>query len=516
MITTISLSKPETTCAEEIHQERPLAASEVPTLRKTRPTSRAGALLVLVATAAIAMGVLFCNLRRESSILRSDYLRMQERLTTLIESQSRTIETAFDEAKGSVFHVYSHDAEGHRTAIGTAWAIEAGTLATAGHVAEAINESLKAGTSVAVRPLVGGGNELAVNEALAHPGYDFWSPLAARTFPRFGADDIEEVFLVPPCDVGLLRVSGDVGKSLVLASDDELRGLRNGTPVGIVGYPTENLPGVPFAPITSKGEILAVSDYFYQTSAYEDAYQIMHSGVSAGGASGSPLLNAAGHVVGIHSAGSVVMTTNGFAGSVSRVPTGFLFSQRIDLVREMLSGSADRLQEERNAVWLERFAQLTITPQAAMDHQLKENGTLQFGAADFAVATIDEGSEKLAKGLGNGIALTLQLDSPGVYAIVASAADWSDVDIVVYGENEELYLLDTSDNEVGSALIEVLEGQTFYVEIFARTLTKEPPTHYRVVRYEIAVESEREPGCGCETGSEPEDSEVESWTAESF
>ena len=96
---------------------------------------------------------------------------------------------------------------------------------------------------------------------------------------------------------------------LDLASKDELEKLEPGDPVASVGFPTEGLAGAGVASEMPSemhfGHISALTDVFMCRA--EPAHQLLvqHSVPVAGGASGSPLIDGSGNVIGIVTGGNV-------------------------------------------------------------------------------------------------------------------------------------------------------------------------------------------------------------------
>jgi len=160
--------------------------------------------------------------------------------------------------------------------------------------------------------------------------------------------------------VALLHVAepGKLGPALSLAAETDLMGLQPGDAVGYVGFPMESaaLGGVnlddPEAQL-QMGRLTALTDFFLVKGDLADRQLLQHSLPVQGGASGSPLLDSRGQVIGVVSGGNLVEIN---AEGV-RVPTGtgVNFAQRADLVRELLSGDAALSTTAREAHWQRRL-----------------------------------------------------------------------------------------------------------------------------------------------------------------
>lgn len=274
---------------------------------------------------------------------------------------SAALATALRQAAASVWVVGSMDKDGVFTPVGTAWAVSRTQLATNAHVAEALREHREQGI-----PVISGGKivrripvgrlvarrngsadpELTLRDTVeVHPGYGEWESRFGEQFQSAAGNRTRSVGFVPACDVALLPIaSGDPGRPLPLASKNNLTMLA-AAPVGYVGFPMEGVAGVP-SQQTVTGVVTNQTDFFCQPSPAEDAQLIHHNAVSVGGASGSPLLNERGEVVGLVSAGSVV----GVAER-GRIPIGLNYAQRVDVLQELLAGKADEQQQARSARW---------------------------------------------------------------------------------------------------------------------------------------------------------------------
>lgn len=94
-----------------------------------------------------------------------------------------------------------------------------------------------------------------------------------------------------------------------------------------LGFPYENISGFPTLHAVP-GYITAKTDFFFQRVPWKDSYLIHYCGPVVGGASGSPILNSAGEVIGLISAAENNLSVNG-----ERTSFGFAYGQRVDLAR---------------------------------------------------------------------------------------------------------------------------------------------------------------------------------------
>lgn len=265
------------------------------------------------------------------------------------------------EAARSVYLVAAKDEFGV-SPFGTAWVVGDGVLVTSAHVAEEFSE-MGDGLSMVLRGA--SGEDIAVSKVSIHPDYrrfdDAWQAYGPFTAGTGG--DNRPITDAGGYDVAILEVEDPASRAklappLALAPDADLLALEPGDLVGYVGYPVESaaLGGVNLASPEVQlqiGRLTALSDFFLVKSESADRHLLQHSLPVQGGASGSPVLNRRGQVVGVLSGGNLVEIDR-FG---TRVPTGIgvNFAQRADLVRELLSGEAGKSATERQAYWQRRL-----------------------------------------------------------------------------------------------------------------------------------------------------------------
>ncbi|MAW80388.1 MAG: hypothetical protein CMI63_09125 [Parvularcula sp.] len=143
-----------------------------------------------------------------------------------------------------------------------------------------------------------------------------------------------------------------LGPALPIASEDALLALEPGAPIAVIGYPYDTLDDG-FAPDAAtsrveRGVISAITPPLDSAQEKRDpaiANLIIHRLATAGGNSGSPILNAAGEVIGIHTHGIESPSSNADGAA-----------QRADVLYDLLS--QEREQKRLNEVFLPAWRRL--------------------------------------------------------------------------------------------------------------------------------------------------------------
>lgn len=218
---------------------------------------------------------------------------------------------------------------GVREPMGTAWGYKPGKFATNGHISLPVEQLLRKGARVQVQLNNSQRAIYNIEKAVTHPAYNAQ---------------------IASFDVGMLHVKQTDHPILPTASKAALQGISAGQEVALMGFPMEQLRGnninvnKPLASVQI-GNIVALSDYSLKDAGFDNNYAIRHSIPSAGGASGSPIFNKAGVVVGVHNAGnywtSVELVPDG-KDKIKMVPKRralaslINFGVRVDLLEDLL------------------------------------------------------------------------------------------------------------------------------------------------------------------------------------
>lgn len=344
-------------------------------------------------------------------------------------------------ASPSVFLVMKHLKDGSLTATGTAWVAGKATLATNAHVAEAY-DNLKPGERLLVRSNDVTPVDHEIRRVTIHPGFGTFMQAVSnhRPLDPTGAP----ASFIPACDVALMHTDGTqpLGSPLKIAAPGKILQLQAGDRVCFLGYPLEGVRLSDFArpqPTSQIGHITSLTDVFAAKALPEKRYLVLHNLPVTGGVSGSPLLDMAGEVVAIVSAGSFHVMRDSRTGRVRRIPiaVGVNFAQRADLLRELLENRQAEAQRERDTEWgseLTRFKSGRLTTDALVE-KMKRYFVAQLAARGVRLTNITKTLERAGTveraGVDHGVVYRVDITAPGHYLIVAVAEEVKDLDVVV-------------------------------------------------------------------------------------
>ena len=244
------------------------------------------------------------------------------------DSQMAAVARQYENAVGVVILAGKKDGQPVSMPIATAWAMGEKVFVSNAHVAQPVAEALDNGWAAFIVLNKHPEQKLRIIEAVVHP--------------KFGQQHLNvegKEPAVPAYDIGLLRVDTPAPNRLRIAGEAELRKIDSGYRVAYLGFPMENLAGQgvdahnPVANMQS-GIITSTTDYWLSKAPFAQTLLLSHNLAATGGASGSPIFNAAGEVVGVLSAGNVIGQIDFKSGKRTRSPSAAMinFAQRIDLL----------------------------------------------------------------------------------------------------------------------------------------------------------------------------------------
>jgi len=259
----------------------------------------------------------------------------------------------------AVYHVELQDAEQRLRGAGTAWVVGSNLLATNAHVG-ILREGLRPRERMIVRAPGQNGTIYEVVEHRLHPGYVPFSAFLnsdKRIIAQYrGSEDLLEG---NGYDVALLRVSGTLPADarLDLASTEDLMALKVGDPLVTAGYPLEAITnawaqGLGATPQQHLGVVTSVTDMFSLPAPFSQMQLIHHDMPSAGGQSGSPIVAASGKAVALLNSGNTYAVPRSVVAQ-GRMPSAaqINYGQRVDLIRDMLDGTAEQKLADARQHW---------------------------------------------------------------------------------------------------------------------------------------------------------------------
>lgn len=432
-----------------------------PSARQSHAPNRFRSLALLLATIAMMATTLVSvigaapritpdEIQSELSVHRG---RLAEMLARARDNKDRLRSAVIRDASASLYMVgaVGDDDSGWRQ-IGTAWvaynavpstlgSCEIGTLsvcseaseptdeldwlATNAHVADSVERARRDGLRVVVRAPGAIPHDLPILSARIHPGWAFADQVTRRPLPQVAEDgSIRGVQLVPFADVALLGVAaGSAAPALPIASAEVLEQLSAGDPLIILGFPSESMAGPRdnHPPQAGVGTLAATTSVFQRPPATSaDALLLHHNIQMGGGSSGSPVLNADGQVVGVHSAGNVIFIDG------PRIPLATGYAQRIDLVSELLSPPDRDFHDARMVQWRSELRSVAAAPAKlirAFDQFVSRRMSVDCGETAVAPMLIDELAEQgQAAELGSShdeVHWTIDVRDDAFYALFA-------------------------------------------------------------------------------------------------
>lgn len=229
--------------------------------------------------------------------------------------------------------------------LATAWSVKPGVAATNAHVALGLVQLAREG--IDSRIIVNGRPDLKLRilSVCIHPNF---SPDPANS-------DIQGIPFA--CDVAVLRHDGEFPNHFPIADAGELESINSGYRVAYLGFPMENLIGGnvnPDSPVATmqSGIVTAVTDFSQSDAGAVRNRLIKHNLGITGGASGSPLFNVHGEVVGIINGMNIlarIMPDDKGEPVLVRAPSAAMvnFAQRVDLLNDV-SGQNVPLSKNRH------------------------------------------------------------------------------------------------------------------------------------------------------------------------
>jgi hypothetical protein len=329
---------------------------------------------------------------------------------------------------------------------GTAFPIGPHTLATNSHVGKAFEE-LGPGQQMIVHSPGKDGKTYRVTAVRLHPGFDAFNAYLKQDVERTKNAQIG----IPGYDVATLTVDEELPSDTILklADNAELQTLNPGVELATAGYPTEDIAGgnvqvLGPTPEYHTGTVTGLTDFFFLPAEFAHSQLIHDSVPSAGGSSGSPIVDASGHVVALLSAGNMY-----FAPDSVRVPSGVLISyaQRVDLLRDLFDGHAETELTKDKKYWAQQYAVLTSGIDY-VDKIISSNIQDANKGRPFSLVKVSQVTEELpaktriqtaAGKMQRQAGQSVAVESGTQYVFVGYAHDGSDLQIWAYDGDQVLF-----------------------------------------------------------------------------
>lgn len=338
---------------DQITYEQPI--SVVSLRERYKQFYKVAAVFSIVAIMSILAAVFFLD--------RSQHIVFQKEADELRQELARQSKSSFEQTKlkdlVASTYLIAKQSSNETIGIGTGWALSKQTLITNAHVAKSI-DVLKVGQRIiAIQSGTGEVWELK-KPPIFHPGYNGIKEYVQDN--QFGVADIENGFKaarsIEGYDLAAFEISDErlFPSFLTVASASSLSKIPIGTNIAYAGFALDNTIFADQSylkpnPTTQFGQITSMSDFFgLPTENRLNSYLLHHNLPAEGGTSGSPIINSAGQVVAVLSAGNIIKIGSG-NGKEQRIsnPVQINFAQRADLLTS-IDQSDDFLRDEKK-IW---------------------------------------------------------------------------------------------------------------------------------------------------------------------
>jgi hypothetical protein len=367
--------------------------------------------------------------------------------------------------------------------VGTAWTISPKYLATNAHVAEALVANRGANGRLVARRGVFDQNEVVLGDPVIHPAYGYWNPRLGRMIQQTWKG-LEQFSSQPVADVAILPVTvGDPGTPLQALTDEDLDPLP-GDEVYYIGYPSETLSGFAALQVVAM-RVTARTDIFFRPTDWRGGALLHLSGQAVGGASGSPVLTGDGNVIGILSSGDFVLGQEG-----RRVGVGFAYAQKVDLALELVDGTAEARQQERDQLWQQTIRRGIFARPERIIEELMAVQVRKLRGADSADPQLVTQQNWQFSPAEERRSLNLRLEPGYEYCLVAVADDGTDIDSTLR-EGTRVIGEDTAADHFPFLTVPVADGGAVdaVYEVYAAERVPGPmQVHARIYRYAAAAQ----------------------------
>lgn len=352
--------------------------------------------------------------------------------------QSPKFDAAIAATSPSVYLVLSKSDKIGESPVGTAWVVGDHLLATNAHVAAQFLRVSMQGRQFIARSTTPPYADIKIVEVGIHPAYAEFAKIWDDYSPRVFNEEGKDVPLTSPgaYDVALLLVEegATLAAPLRLADDATLAALKAGDPVAYVGFPMENLVQLDLHapnPVSQTSSIVGLVTFTLVKPTDGSGQLIEHSLPGIGGASGSPIFNSNGEVVGLFSSINVVSSL--FGDSRIANPVQINFAQRVDVLKQILQEPLVIDMEALRAQWTHELENYKSRRSAT---EIIVSNALDLWARKFGQNTVPGQVKKESLAIdgtswvGEWPAASLTFEAaPGHYFVVAVSPTYRDIDL---------------------------------------------------------------------------------------
>ena len=287
--------------------------------------------LVLAALVVVSIGgvVLAYRLRPPADVaLRREMVAIMEQQRAASDAERATLQKKLDALSGRLQRA------GGRAGADIARANRAAIWLVAVHAPTGQEEGFCSAFAVADDRLITNAHCVAAAEDLRRRGGQILVVQNGDARVRFTVERMKRIAGFVPGgagispDVGWLEVEGHLPARVALAPAAEYEALATGDPMFTYGFPGRLADVAAPEATFVEGVIGRVTTLDGRAGDVRERRLIQHSAFTSGGTSGSPIFNAAGHVVAVNTGGYV---------DKARALAGYNFGMRIDLAEELLS-----------------------------------------------------------------------------------------------------------------------------------------------------------------------------------